>query len=77
MQEAYKKMLKKVQKIEREQGSLEEFIIASTNFSAEHKMRMEDFSSDWLDKTSAELSSLELADLIDFQNNGRFNGEQF
>ncbi len=78
MQEAYKKLLKKVEKIEREYGSLEEFIIASTFLGGQHKMRMADFSSAWLGKVQHELSPLELADLIDFQKcDGRFDGEHF
>lgn len=78
MQDAYKKLLKNVEKIEREHGSLEKFIIASTNFGSQHKMRMADYSSAWLGKVQRELSPLELADLIDFQKfDGRFNGEHF
>ena len=77
MQDAYKKLLKKVEKIEREHGSLEEFIIASTNFGSQHKVRMEDYSSAWLGKVQSELDALQLADLTDFVNDGRFNGEHF
>ncbi len=90
MQEAYRKLVEKAEKIERIFGSLQDFAAFSTISKDEHNMRMrqkslseiysqidvQDFDF-LLDRTlQKELHELELADLCDLKN-GRFDGEYF
>ncbi|MGN1200703.1 MAG: hypothetical protein ACI4R8_00360 [Candidatus Caccovivens sp.] len=75
----YRKSLKRIEKIENEHGSFENFVITSTNLNDEHRMRMEGVSlSDFQDMEQVyqDLHDLELADLFD-ENFfvGRFNGK--
>jgi len=79
MQEnVYRKLEKSVAKIEKKYQSLEEFVKATTNLDDGHKMKMrEDISLVFqeLEQVYQQLSDLELADLVDFKNLGRFDGE--
>ncbi len=75
----YRPLLERVEKIESEFGSLENFVITSTIGLDEHRMRMKglslsDFQEIW--QVYQGLSDLELADLLD-ENIfvGRLNGE--
>ena len=81
MQEAYRKLVEKAEKIERIFGSLQDFAAFSTISKDEHNMRMRQKSLSeiysLLDRTlQKELHELELADLCDLKN-GRFDGEYF
>ena len=90
MQDAYKKIVEKVEAIERQHGSLEDFVLTSTIFEGEHKMRTrgetlseiyaQTGTQDFFDFRNPillrELEELELADLWDLKmQSGRFDGE--
>lgn len=90
MQKAYKKIIERVDKIESEYGSLEDYVRLLTISESKHMMKMRDFShiqvgkaQDFFDfrenKTlSRELHELELADLWDLKRqSGEFDGEYF
>ena len=68
MQKAYQKLVEKVEKIERDFSSLQDFVI-STNFQDGHMMRMGEISSSFLhmNEVYQELDDLTFADLEDFQ----------
>lgn len=74
----YRPTMQKVAEIEKEYGDLTNFAILNTFESERHKMRMEKdiFSNTEMSEVYQELSELELADLLDFQNMaGSFDGE--
>ena len=77
--DVFQRLLERAKQLEEEFGDLEKFAIISTNCNEKHTMKMkEDFSSEYKDMSAVyqELSDLELADLLDFQNFiGRFDGE--
>lgn len=80
MQEkTYKQLKKRVEDIEKKYQSLENFVLNSTKLTDEHKMRMEeDYSLIFkeIEQVYQELSDLELADLLDFENLiGRSDGK--
>lgn len=66
----FRKLEKKVGKIEKEWGSLENFVIVSTFDGQKHTMKIEeDFSRDsQLLQVYNDLDDLEFADLLDYQN---------
>ena len=76
--DVYRKIKESVEKIENSGESLEQFS-TRTNFAGKHKLRIEDVkSSDFqsMKQIYAELSELEIADLLDYQNLiGRFDGD--
>ena len=75
---AFWKLKKRAEELERQYGSLEEFAIQSTLGEKHHRMRMEeDYASNCpeLLQVYQELSDLELAELLDEQNLGGFDGE--
>ena len=63
----YKTIEKKVRKIEKEFGSLENFVVSTTISSANHKLKMKG-AFQGLDKIYDDLKDLEKADLCDFKN---------
>lgn len=80
MQEkTYKQLKKRVEDIEKKYQSLENFVLNSTKLTDEHKMRMEEdysFILKEIEQVYQELSDLELADLLDFENLiGRSDGK--
>lgn len=78
MKKAYRKIAKKVKKIEKTFGSLQDFALSSTNFADGHKMRMEENPSSYLQmhRVYQELDDLERADLEDFRRLS-FYGDKF
>lgn len=70
---------KRVEKIEKEYGSLENFVVNSTITDEKHRMRMEGENPSLYKEMSLvyqDLFDLELADLFDFQKlAGSFDGE--
>lgn len=70
---------KRVEKIEKEHGSLENFVVNSTISDEEHRMRMEgqNFSAyEEMKQVYQELLDLELADFFDLkQLAGLFDGD--
>ncbi len=70
---------KRVEKIEKEYGSLENFVVNSTITDEKHRMRMEGVNPSLYKEMSLvyqDLFDLELADLFDFQKlAGSFDGE--
>ena len=75
MEKEYQELLEKVKKIEKEYGSLENFAILSTCGRIKHKLRIG--RSVDLESVYEELSDLEYADLIDYQNLKGEYGERF
>lgn len=80
MQEkTYKQLKKRVEDIEKKYQSLENFVLNSTKLTDEHKIRMEEdysFIFKEIEQVYQELSDLELADLLDFENLiGRSDGK--
>ena len=75
MKKEYQELLEKVKKIEEEYGSLENFAILSTCKEVKHKLRIG--RSVDLESVYEELSDLEYADLIDYQNLKGEYGERF
>lgn len=75
MDKEYLELLKKVDKIEKEYGSVKNFAILSTCKEVKHKLRI-GRSAD-LEGVYEDLSDLEYADLIDFQNLEGEYGERF
>lgn len=72
----YSKTMQKVEKIEKEFGSLEDFVILSTMDKSTHRMIVEAF--DEMGSVYQDLSELEIADLLDYQNlMGSKYGEYF
>ncbi len=70
---------KRLKEIEENYGSLENFVVQTTIWGDQHRMRMEEQNSsvyDEMKQVYQELSDLELADLLDFQKKlGEENGE--
>lgn len=78
--DVYADLMQKVEFIEKNFGSLENFVILSTWGHGGHKLIVEEDYSSSLDLSAVyrELSDLELADLEDYKNFlGRFDGEYF
>lgn len=74
----YSKTMQKVEKIEKEFGSLEDFVILSTMDKSTHRMIVEDATFDEMGAVYQDLSDLEIADLLDYQNlMGSKYGEYF
>ena len=74
----YSKTMQKVEKIEKEFGSLEDFVILSTMDKSTHRMIVEDATFDEMGAIYQDLSDLEIADLLDYQNlMGSKYGEYF
>ena len=74
----YSKTMQKVEKIEKEFGSLEDFVILSTMDKSTHRMIVEDATFDEMGSVYQDLSDLEIADLLDYQNlMGSKYGEYF
>ena len=72
----YSKTMQKVEKIEKEFGSLEDFVILSTMDKSTHRMIVEAF--DEMGSVYQDLSDLEIADLLDYKNlMGSKYGEYF
>ena len=70
--------MQKVEKIEKEFGSLEDFVILSTMDKSTHRMIVEDATFDEMGAVYQDLSDLEIADLLDYQNlMGSKYGEYF
>ena len=71
-----RKMLKKIEKIEREFGSLENFAISTTFCDEQHTMKIDEhiFAQQSLMAVYQDLNDLETADLVDFQKFGKANG---
>ena len=73
----YRLLIERVEMLEKEYGSLENFVKSTTNLDDEHRLRIEevyDFQS--LQSAYMQLRELEIADLIDYQNlYGRFDGD--
>lgn len=64
-------MLKRIKKIEELYGSLENYVVNSTNFEGQHRMKIEEIYSSLgseMEQVYQDLLDLELADLLDFQN---------
>ncbi len=74
---AFRPLMKRVEKIERNWESLEEFVLFSTFGMQAHTMKMrENFLYDEsLLKVYDDLSDLERCDLLDFQNMSEENGK--
>ena len=76
--EFYGELLKRVKQIEKEFGSLENYVLQTTFQNANHRMRMEEAyanSTSEMKQVYQDLFLLELADLFDAQNFiGRFDG---
>ncbi len=74
----YRKSLKRIKKLEKQHGNLENYAKVSTNFDDKHRLKIEeDYSSIYQEMTQVynEFSDMELADLLDYQNLvGRFDG---
>ncbi len=75
MEKEYQELLEKVKKIEEEYGSLENFAILSTCKEVKHKLRIGRKID--LEGVYKDLSDLEYADLIDYQNLKGEYGERF
>ena len=74
----YSKTMQKVEKIEKEFGSLEDFVILSTMDKSTHRMIVEDATFDEMGAVYQDLSDLEIADLLAYQNlMGSKYGEYF
>lgn len=75
----FRALEKRCAEIEKDYGSLENFVINSTFAGEKHRMRMEEsfFSANQtLLQVYQELSALEFADLVDYKNlAGLFDGE--
>jgi hypothetical protein len=78
-EKVFRSLTKKVKKIEKEHGSLENFVVNTTIWDEGHKLKLEDdFSSivQQMQQVYQDISALELADLVDYQNFvGRFDGK--
>ena len=78
-EKVFRSTLEKVENIEKEFGTLENYAKKSTNLDEKHRLKIEDdYSSIFQDLTQVydDLRELELADLFDFQNlYGRFDGD--
>lgn len=76
-QNAFHVLEKKAKRIEAKYGSLENFVVKTTIAPEKHRMIMEDYSVDnEMLQVYQDLSSLELADLIDYKNMaGLIDGE--
>lgn len=78
-QNVFHELEKRVEEIEKEYGSLENFVVNSTITDEKHRMRMEEQNLSTYKEMSLvyqSLSDLELADLFDFQKlAGSFDGE--
>lgn len=75
--DVFRKLEEKIDEIERRYGSLENFILLTTNLDEEHTLRMEeDYSSTFqeLEKVYQEFKELDLVDLLDYR---RFVGEEY
>ncbi len=74
----YRRQMKRIKKIEKAHGSLENYAKSSTNLDEKHRLRIdEDYSSVYQEMASVydEFSDMERADLLDYQNIvGRFDG---
>ena len=75
MEKEFLELLKKVEKIEKEYGSIKNFAILSTCKEVKHKLRIG--RSVDLEGIYEDLSDLEYADLIDYQNLEGEYGERF
>ncbi len=77
--EEYRQILERVERIEREYGSFENFVVRSTFFDDVHRMKMKETSfGPEMRAVYQDLVDLELADLMDNQKViGRFDGECF
>ena len=75
----YKKLEKRIREIETKYESLENYVLRTTNIDDKHKMRMkEDYSFIFseIEEVYRDLSDLEFADLLDFENIiGRSDGK--
>lgn len=72
----FQKLERQAENIERVFGSLENFAISKSKTKDEHKMKMEsDAFDDELLSAYDDLSDLDIADLVDYMNLGRFDGE--
>ncbi len=67
----FRSLIKKVKSIERNWGSLEDFVVSTTFLGDKHTMKMEDDASlfEGLNLVYQDLSDLERADLVDLQKN--------
>lgn len=63
----YSSIERKVREIEKEYGSLENFVVSTTIPDAKHKLKMKGEIQE-LEKIYASLQDLELADLYDLKN---------
>ena len=66
MEKEYKLLQTKVEKIEKEYGSLKKYVVLSTCQDERHKMRIGKAVD--LSRVYEDLKDLEEADLIDYQN---------
>ena len=76
----YAELMEKVEFIEKNFGSLENFVILSTWGQDRHRLIIEEDYSSSLDLSAVyrDLADLEIADLEDYKNFlGRFDGEYF
>lgn len=65
MRKAFLELERKAEKLEKEYGSLEDFVVSTTNLSLPHKMRIEvDFE---LLQVYKDLEDLQTSDLVDFE----------
>ena len=75
----FKKLLKNVESIEKVYGSLENFVVTSTNLNDKHKMKIEEAYSSKIQElwpVYQDLSDLEFVDLLDYHKFiGRFDGK--
>lgn len=75
----FRQLSKNIEKIEKQFGSLENFVVTSTNLNEKHKMKIEeDYSSTFQELLPVyqDLSELERVDLLDYHKFvGRFDGK--
>lgn len=75
----YKKLEKRIREIETKYESLENYVLRTTNIDDKHKMRMKEYYSfifSEIEEVYRDLSDLEFADLLDFENIiGRSDGK--
>lgn len=75
----FRQLSKNIEKIEKQFGSLENFVVTSTNLNEKHKMKIEeDYSSTFQElwPVYQDLSELERVDLLDYHKFvGRFDGK--
>ena len=65
MRKAFLELERKAEKLEKEYGSLEDFVVSTTNLHFPHKMRIEvDFE---LLQVYKDLEDLQTSDLVDFE----------